>query len=251
VRIGFQLMSVDVDRLVQIKRNLENVRENIFQAAKRCGRSPDDVKLLVVTKTQPMDIVRFLIKAGVHDVGENYVEEARDKVIGLRDEVQCTWHMIGHIQSRKSSQVVECFDFVHSLDSVRLALRLNNHAQEHNKVLPVLLELNLSGEENKSGWQVGLVGNIETIYPEIETIVNLSNLKVYGLMTMPPFYEDPERTRKYFRRLTEIRDGLQSVFTHIAWTELSMGMSGDYRVAIEEGATWVRIGQAILGQRAV
>jgi pyridoxal phosphate enzyme (YggS family) len=242
-------MSADSDRLSQIKKNLEFVRENIYKAAERVGRSPDEVKLLVVTKTHPVEIVRGVIEAGVHDVGENYIEEAQEKIIALKDDAQCSWHMIGHVQSRKSVQVVECFSFVHSLDSVKLARRLNQHAQELNKILPVLLELNLSGEGSKSGWQVGLEGKLETIYPEVDTIVSLSNINVCGLMTMPPYFDDPEDARIYFRRLNHIKGNLQRVFEHIEWKELSMGMSGDYEVAIEEGATWVRIGQAILGQR--
>jgi len=242
-------MIVDSDRLAQVKRNLEFVRENIYRAAERVGRSPDEVKLLVVTKTQPEEIVRYVIKAGVQDVGENYVEEAREKIIALDDDAPCSWHMIGHVQSRKSAQVVECFSFVHSLDSVKLARRLNMHAQKINKILPVFLELNLSGEESKSGWQVGLGGKLDTIYADVETIGSLLNLKVCGLMTMPPYLEDPEDVRIYFQRLNQIRASLQREFEYIEWNELSMGMSGDYEVAIEEGATWVRIGQAILGQR--
>jgi len=244
-------MSIDANRLAQIKRNLESVQENIIKATHRVGRSPEDVKLLVVTKTHPVDLVRCVIEAGVHDVGENYVEEAREKIAALTSIIQCNWHMIGHIQSRKSAQVVEYFSFVHSLDSVKIASRLNACAKELNKALPVLLELNLSGEESKSGWQVGLAGKMELIYPDVEAITGMSNLKVCGLMTMPPFYDDPEDARVYFRRLNQVRQNLQNEFANIEWKELSMGMSGDYEIAIEEGATWVRIGQAILGSRVL
>ncbi len=244
-------MSIATNRLAQIKENLESVQENIYNATHRVGRLPEDVKLLVVTKTHPVDFVRCVIDAGVHDLGENYVEEAREKITAMTGIIQCNWHMIGHIQSRKSVQIVEYFSFIHSLDRVKIALRLNTHAKELNKILPVLLEVNLSGEESKSGWQVGLTGKIDAIYPDVIAITGLPNLKVCGLMTMPPFFDDPEDARVYFRRLNQIRQYLQKEFSNIDWKELSMGMSGDYEIAIEEGATWVRIGQAILGPRVL
>ncbi len=242
-------MSIDPEVQAQIKRNLEFVQENIDKAARRAGRSPAEVKLLVVTKTHPLDIVECVIAAGAIDLGENYVEEARDKISALNQYSRCTWHMIGHVQSRKSNQVVEYFDYLHSLDSVKLAQHLNTHALEQCKILPVLLEFNLSGEERKSGWQAGAESEWEVLLPEIETVIALPNLRVCGLMTMPPYFENPEDARPYFRRLYRLRDLFKREFKHIDWQELSMGMSGDYEVAIEEGASWVRIGQAILGAR--
>jgi pyridoxal phosphate enzyme (YggS family) len=242
-------MSIDPEQRAQIKRNLEFVQENIDKAARRAGRSPAEVKLLVVTKTHPLDIVECVIAAGAIDLGENYVEEARDKIIALNQYSRCAWHMIGHVQSRKSNQVVEYFDYLHSLDSVKLAQRLNTHALEISRILPVFLEFNLSGEEGKSGWRVGAESKWEVLLPEIETVINLPNLRVCGLMTMPPYFENPEDARPYFQRLYRLRDLFKREFKHIDWQELSMGMSGDYEVAIEEGASWVRIGQAILGAR--
>lgn len=243
------VMSIDPKVRAQIKRNLEFVHENIEKAARRVGRLPDEVKLLVVTKTHPLDIIECVIAAGASDLGENYVEEASDKIIALEHTSRCTWHMIGHIQSRKSNQVVEYFDYLHSLDSLKLAQRLNAQAIEHDKILPVFLEFNLSGEDSKSGWIVGMEGEWEALLPEIESVIKLPHLRICGLMTMPPYFENPEDARPYFRRLNRLREFFQREFKHNDWQELSMGMSGDYEVAIEEGATWVRIGQAILGAR--
>lgn len=233
----------------QINRNLEYVQERIFNTARRVGRSPDEVKLLVVTKTHPVEIIECVIEAGATDLGENYVEEARTKIIALHESARCTWHMIGHVQGRKSADVVKYFDYLHSLDSVKLAQRLSAQAIEKNRYLPVLLEFNLSGEEGKSGWRAGNDGDWEALLPEIESVINMGNLKVCGLMTMPPFFDNPENARPYFRRLYRLRQLLQRKFEYIDWKELSMGMSGDFEIAIEEGSTWVRIGQAILGAR--
>lgn len=232
-----------------ILRNLEIVQERIDRAAKRAGRAVDEIRLVVVTKTHPIEIVQCLIDAGVKHLGENYVEEAREKIIALNQDTQCSWHMIGHVQSRKSSQVVEYFDYLHSLDSLKLAQRLNMHALEQDKILPVLLEFNLSAEGSKTGWKLGLEREWETLLPDIEIIIKLSNIRVCGLMTMPPFFENPEFARPYFQKLNFLRAFLKRNFKYTEWEELSMGMSGDFEVAIEEGATWVRIGQAILGPR--
>ena len=177
------------------------------------------------------------------------MEEAREKILAVKTESDCHWHMIGHVQSRKSNQVVEFFDYVHSLDSMKLALRLNTHASTLNKVLPVFLEFNLSGEESKSGWQSWNEDEWRALLLEIDAIMQLSNLRVCGLMTMPPYFDNPEDARPYFRKLNNLRGYFMRQLKIADLLELSMGMSGDYEVAIEEGATWVRIGQAILGPR--
>ena len=242
-------MSVPGEICVSIRRNLEVVQERINRAARRAGRDPDDIHLMVVTKTHPVQIIQCVIDEGIRDLGENYVEEARNKILSLRQNHPSLWHMIGHIQSRKSSEVVRLFDFLHSLDSVRLAQRINAFAIEQKKILPVLLEFNLSGEESKSGWRPGMEENWDELLPDIEAIIYLSNVKVCGLMTMPPYFSNPEEARPYFRKLRHLREFFHRHLPTVEWKDLSMGMSSDYEVAIEEGATWVRIGQAILGSR--
>ena len=242
-------MMIEPEVKAQIRKNLELVQERIDNAAHKAGRTPGEIKLLVVTKTHPVEIIENVLAAGAVNLGENYVDEARDKIVALQQYTQCQWHMIGHVQSRKSSQVVDYFNYLHSLDSVKLAQRLSSQAREKNKTLPVLLEFNLSGEESKSGWRVGSETDLEDLLPDIEKVIHLENLQVCGLMTMPPYFDNPEHTRPYFRKLFRLRELLQRQFQYIDWKELSMGMSGDFEVAIEEGATWVRIGQAILGAR--
>jgi pyridoxal phosphate enzyme (YggS family) len=157
--------------------------------------------------------------------------------------------MIGHVQSRKAELVCNNFDYVHSLDSLKLAVRYNRHAGVLSRKLPVLLQFNVSGEESKSGWDAWTELQWDQLIPEMEKILTLENIQVRGIMTMPPYAEDPEEVRPYFRRLVQLRNFLYSRFHHLDWNELSMGMSGDFEVAIQEGATWVRIGQAILGPR--
>lgn len=235
----------------QIRKNLDVVQTNIYKAANRAGRSPDDIKLVVVTKTHPVEIVRSVIKAGAKYLGENYVEEALAKIEVLGNVAQPSWHMIGHVQSRKAGQIVKYFDYLHSLDSIKLAQRLNQQAKDENRVLPVLLQINVSGEESKGGWQLGNESEWEKIFPVIEAILNLPNIMVCGLMTMPPYSPNPDDIRPYFVKLRQFSEYLRRCFPKYKWEELSMGMSGDYEVAIEEGATLVRIGQAILGPRSV
>jgi len=233
----------------QIKNNLEIVYENISQAAIRSGRKPDEVKLVVVTKTHPVETVQMVIEAGAQHIGENYIEEARDKLAMIDNPDNCFWHMIGHVQSRKSSQVVEYFDYLHSLDSLKLAQRLDTQANSKGVKLPVMFEFNVSGEESKSGWQAVDEDNWKELLPVIESVVSLGNLQVRGLMTMPPYTIQPEEARQYYQKLSRLQIYLRNHIPVIDWNELSMGMSGDYQVAVEEGATWVRIGQAILGAR--
>jgi pyridoxal phosphate enzyme (YggS family) len=160
------------------------------------------------------------------------------------------WHMIGHCQSRKAGLVAARFDMMHSLDSLKLAGKLSRALQEHQRTLPVLLEMNVSGEENKGGWEAWDEEQWERLIPEIEQILMLETLKIKGLMTMPPLFENPEAVRPYFIRLRRLRDWLAGKLPQISWEELSMGTSADFCVGIEEGATYVRIGTAILGSRS-
>jgi hypothetical protein len=157
--------------------------------------------------------------------------------------------MIGHIQSRKAKLVSQYFSYVHSLDSLKLAQKLNRSANQFDRLLPVLLECNTSAEESKFGWDITHTDKWDRLLPEIEQMLELPNLQVEGLMTMPPYTEQPETVRKYFILLRQFRDFLRSNFSQSEWNELSMGMSGDFEVAIEEGATWIRVGQLIMGPR--
>ena len=171
------------------------------------------------------------------------------KIQSLAQQSGVEWHMIGHVQSRKARLVAEHFALLHSLDSLKLAQRLNRFAAEQNRVLPVLLEFNVGGEETKSGWNASETPTWDLLLPEIKSVLNLTNLSVHGLMTMPPLGTDAEDSRRFFQRLRLLRDHLASAFHQADWHELSMGTSADYQVAVEEGATLVRVGTAIVGAR--
>ncbi len=253
-----------------IRERFERISDRIHRAARSAGRDPDDIRLVVVTKLQPVEIVRQAIEAGARYLGENYTDEALAKKLsllegkpGLTDIIQespagltyskqpgsVQWHIIGHVQGRKAKLVGDHFDYLHSLDSLKLAQRLENVCSNNNRVLPVLLEFNLSGEPAKSGWPTWDETSWAELLPELSSIVDFPHLRVEGLMTMPPFFENPENARPYFKGLRRLQTFLSRHISKGSWRELSMGMSGDYEVAIQEGATWVRIGQAILGPR--
>ncbi len=225
------------------------VLDAISAAAQRSGRDAAAVRLVVVTKMQPAEIVRAAIEAGAKILGENYAEEAAEKIEAVGHQSGVEWHMIGHIQSRKAQLVAQHFDLVHSLDSLRLAERLNRFAAEAGRTLPVLLEFNVSGEASKHGWTAASEAQWMELVPDVKAIAALTNLKVRGLMTMPPLSTDPEAARVHFRRLRSLRDFFAQHIPEAEWQELSMGTSADYTVAVEEGATLVRVGQAIVGPR--
>ena len=231
-----------------IQNNYRRVRENIDEAAYSIGRDPGSVKLLVVTKGHPIKKIRAVLSAGGTCFGENYVEEATSKIKNLADK-HIEWHMIGHVQSRKARLVSEFFDWVHSLDSFKLARRLDNFSREYNRVIPVLLECNVSREASKFGWSAWDEDGWPEFADEISPILEMPNLAVHGLMTMPPYDPDPEKSRPYFVKLRRLQDYLVGKFPQANFSELSMGMSGDYQVAVQEGATIVRVGTAIVGQR--
>ncbi len=236
------------DLASQIRQRYLYTLEQIAVAARRAGRKPEEVRLVVVTKAQPLDVVQATIEAGVDLLGENYPEEAVEKIRSLPN-AGVMWHMIGHVQSRKADLVPGYFSMLHSLDSVKLANRLERFCVEGGHQLPVLLEFNVGGEESKFGWQAGDESRWSSFLPDIEAILSLPHLEVRGLMTMPPLAEDPEISRPYFRTLRRLRDFLAQRFPAVSWDELSMGTSIDYIVAVEEGATLVRIGTAIVGPR--
>lgn len=231
-----------------LKARLEAVRERISGACRRADRAEADVSLVAVSKTVPVERILTAIEAGVEILGENRIQEAAEKIPELERisrERGVKWHMIGHLQSNKARRAVELFDCIESVDSLKLAARLDAIAGETGRVMPVLLEVNLGGEESKSGIDAGEALQV------CEQIARMPNLSLLGLMTVPPFLEDLEEVRPFFRRLKALRD--EAVAAGVVgpqFKELSMGMSHDFEVAIEEGATLVRIGTAIFGARS-
>jgi pyridoxal phosphate enzyme (YggS family) len=231
----------------EIRTRYTQIFEDIASTARSAGRDEAGIRLVVVTKGHPAKTIDILYELGVRDIGENRVGEAlfRQNLIG--DKEGLNWHMIGHVQSRKADDVVGHFSLVHSVDRVKLAKRMNRTAQAYGIVQPVLLQFNVSGEETKSGWSAGTPEQWEALLPDMEAVLACDGLKVGGLMTMAPYSEDPEDARPSFVRLRKLRDYLVGQFPDQDWAELSMGMSGDYRVAVQEGATILRVGTAILG----
>ncbi len=233
-----------------IRERYQRVLGQIGEAAKRSGRAAGAVRLVVVTKSQPLEVVRAAVAAGATILGENYAEEAIAKIAAL-PETAVEWHMIGHVQSRKADLVAGHFSMLHSLDSVKLAGRLGRFCEEFSRTLPVLLEVNVSGEASKFGFPAWDERRWPDLEPVFEQILAFPRLRLRGLMTMPPFFDDPEQTRPFFQRLRRLQGFLKERFPQADWTELSMGTSPDFIAAIEEGATYVRVGRAILGPRPV
>ncbi|MFH1524300.1 MAG: YggS family pyridoxal phosphate-dependent enzyme [Chloroflexota bacterium] len=231
-----------------IRERYQHVLAQIAETASGSGRDPGSVRVVVVSKLQPLEVIRAAIAAGVTILGENYSEEAVEKIAALK-ETGVEWHMIGHVQSRKANLVAAHFSMLHSLDSLKLAGRLDRFCGELKRKLPVLLEFNVGGEESKSGFPAWDEPHWPESLTEIEKILALSHLNVCGLMTMPPFFSDPERTRPYFQKLRRLQEYLRKHFSQADWSELSMGTSVDFLAAVQEGATFVRIGTAILGPR--
>jgi len=239
------------DELVAaIRSRYRSVLDRITAAALRSGRRADSVRLVVVSKAQPVEVVRAALAAGIRTFGENYVEEALEKMSALREN-SVEWHMIGHLQSRRAGEVARSFDLLHSLDSLKLANRLHRFCDLLGKKLPVLLEFNVSGEESKFGFPAWRESEWPSLEADIGAITQLPGLQVKGLMTMPPYFDDPDRTRPFFRRLKSLQAFLSARFPQVEWAELSMGTSVDFIAAVEEGATFVRVGTAILGPRLV
>lgn len=223
--------------------------DTIASAANRSGRSPEAVKLVVVTKFQPLEVVQAAIEAGAVILGENYAEEGVTKIQSLQNLSAVEWHMIGHVQSRKAPLVAGHFNFMHSLDSLKLAKKLDRFCGEAGRVLPVLLEFNVGGEDSKGGWEAVDEMRWEELLPEVSELLAMPNLQVRGLMSMPPLGMDAEFARPYFQKLRRLQEFFTIHLPQAKWTELSMGTSSDYEVAVEEGATFVRIGTAIVGPR--
>jgi PLP dependent protein len=229
--------------MVDVAANYLSVLARINDAAAKCGRRAEEIKLLGASKSQSIDAIRAAIAAGLTLVGENYVQEAKEKKDRIAQSVE--WHMIGHLQRNKARAAIELFDILETLDNLALARDLNKEAGKRSKNVRVFIEVNLGNEESKSG----IAKN--RVVPLVEEIATLSNMRVEGLMTVPPFRENPEEVRPFFRELSELRERLNELrWPNVDLTELSMGMTHDYTVAIEEGATIVRIGTALFGPRS-
>lgn len=229
--------------MTSIAHNLESVRARIRSACWRCERDPLSVLLIGVTKTVPAPIIREAVSAGLSVFGENYIQEARAKMQLLSD-LPITWHFIGHLQSNKARVAAEAFDWIHTLDRASLARELDRQAQRQGRRVPVLLQVNVGEEDSKSGARIE---ELEGLFKEVAA---LDGVAVRGLMALPPYEEDPERVRPHFREMRELLDRLRQRSSHPEeLTELSMGMSHDFEVAIEEGSTMVRVGTALFGSR--
>jgi pyridoxal phosphate enzyme (YggS family) len=230
--------------MTTIAENVACVRARIAEACARAGRSPGEVTLVAVSKFRSPEAIAEAAAAGVNDFGENRVEEAGEKLPQI--DLRLTWHMVGHVQSRKAADVTRLFDVVQSVDSVKLARRLSRFAET---LLPVLLEVNVSGEAAKYGWQAADWesdrAQRQALWDDVREVLALPNLRVSGLMTMAPIVDDMELARPVFAGLRRLRDALAGDFPTSGWPHLSMGMTDDYPVAVEEGATMVRIGRAI------
>ena len=229
--------------MTTIRANLDAIYERIEQAAAEAGRDPGTVRLVAVSKTKPVGLVAEALAAGHTRFGENYVQEARGKIEELSDTA-AEWHFIGHLQTNKAKYVVKLFDLIHSVDSTRLADAINKEAVKIGKIQDVLIQVNISGEETKSG------SAPEETMELVRHVSGLDHLALRGFMTMPPFFDDPDRARPVFAELRRIRDAVVAAAPGIgALEELSMGMTGDFEAAIAEGATLVRVGTAIFGSR--
>jgi PLP dependent protein len=227
-----------------IAQSVAAVRERIARAAGRAGRRPEEITLVAVSKTHPPERVREAFAAGLRDFGENKVQEAEGKAAALADlrAQGLRWHLVGHLQANKARKAAALFDCIHSLDNAALGLRIEKAAAQNKKTLPLLVQVDLAGEETKFGMDE------QHLFPALEILRGLKSVQVEGLMVMPPLTEDPEQMRPYFRRLRALLDKAREQNLLLGHA-LSMGMSHDLEVAIEEGATMVRVGTAIFGER--
>jgi hypothetical protein len=222
--------------------NFKTIMNRVTAAAKRAGRDASAIRLLVVTKTVDIEKIREAVAAGASVLGENRVQEARDKIKQLG--AIASWHLIGRLQSNKAKYAVKLFDMIHSVDSIELARELDKQAAKIGKIQDVLIEVSIAGEEAKAG------ATIEGVRDLVKEAATLNNISIKGLMTIPPFLDDPEEVRPYFRKLRELAASIaRESIPNVLMQELSMGMSSDFEVAVEEGATMVRVGTAIFGER--
>lgn len=227
----------------RIKENLMAIRRNIIDTANSCGRNPEDIQLIGVSKKKPVQMMKQAIDAGLTILGENYIQEAMEKIDAIGREA-AVWHFIGHLQSNKAKFAVQYFDLIHTVDTYKLAKEIDKQAKKLQKCQDILLQINIAMEDTKSGAQKDEAVDLA------QKIMACENLSLQGLMCMPPYFDDPEDARSYFKKLVQIRDDiLASGVSPGAMAQLSMGMSNDFAVAIQEGATMVRVGTAIFGSR--
>ena len=225
-----------------ITENLEQVRKNIDEACRMAGRDPKEVTLIAVSKTKPVSMLKEAYDAGARCFGENKVQEIMDKHPQLPEDIQ--WHMIGHLQRNKVKYIVDKVSMIHSVDSLRLAQTIEQEAAKHNVCVPVLLEVNVAQEESKFGLKM------DEVLPLIETIADFPHIKVQGLMTIAPYVENAEDNRDFFRQLKKLSVDIEAKnINNVSMSVFSMGMTGDYQVAVQEGATMVRVGTGIFGER--
>jgi len=230
--------------MTDISSNVKQVCEHINHAAAASSRDPREVTLVAISKTFPVEAISEAIEAGLRTFGENRVQEAEPKIGSLAANRALEWHLVGHLQSNKAKRAVQLFEVIHSVDSIKLAQKLSQSCVELEKSVSVLIQVNLGLEQTKSGARSEQVEGI------VDQVARLPGLRLDGLMTIPPFFENPDQSRPFFARLRELRDRIESAHPgSLGRKHLSMGMSHDFRVAIEEGATIVRIGTAIFGNR--
>ena len=239
IAIGSRNDNLSNDIMSTVKENYLRVMERIEKAACRIGRDPNEIKLVAVSKTVETAQIKEAVEAGVTILGENYVQEAQRKIEEIGHQI--AWHFIGHLQSNKAKYAVRLFDMIHSLDSIPLVEELNRRAKQADRMMKVLMEVKLSGEATKFGTDEEMALNLG------KRILALDHLSLEGLMTMQPYFDSPEMSRPYYIRLRELKEKMEK--EGIATKELSMGMSNDFEIAIEEGATYVRVGTAIFGPR--
>ncbi len=227
---------------MDIKERFSLIKEKVIEACKRAGRDPGEVKILGASKKQTVEKIRAAYEAGLRLIGENYVQEAREKREALSD-LAFEWHLIGPLQTNKAKQAVKIFDLIETVDRPSVARELAKRAEKLGRKLPVFIEVNVGGEETKAGVAP------EELFSLAELVISLPALELQGLMTLPPYREDPEEVRPFFARLRGLLEELKERFPEAPLSELSMGMSHDFEVAIEEGATIVRVGTALFGPR--
>ncbi len=232
-----------------ISANYIDVQKRIHNACLKSGRNAEEIKLVVVTKKQPTNKINEVLRAGAVYLGENYPEQLAAKINSIDHSYSPQWHMIGHIQSRKINIITEYFSMVHSLDNIETALKLNNACETRGIKMPVLVEVNIAGESSKNGINASLESQWGSVVEFITKISDLCQLEPVGLMAMPTYTTHGESNRGYFRRCKELLSFINQNFALKGFCELSMGTSSDFEVAIEEGATYIRVGEAIMGPR--
>jgi hypothetical protein len=226
-----------------IKDNIDTINKEIMDTAVSCGRNPDSVQLIAVSKRKSVETVMEGIKAGAGHLGENYIQEAIEKIDIIGKDSAC-WHFIGHLQSNKAKFAVQYFDYIHTVDTLKLAKEINKQAKKINKIQNILLQINIGEEDTKSG------SGIEEAVELAKQISTFENVSLHGLMCLPPYFSEPEQARIYFKQMVQIKGQIMALqLENVSMEYLSMGMSNDFRVAIEEGSTMVRIGTSIFGAR--